>query len=124
MQKALYSINTNMNKQDNIKEVIDEFFLKAKSIYGNAFETFWFYESDICPCCTKRRIDPLNMGKDLAMSLNAFMYRDLQVLIGYLLCSKCVSNLFGNEKLQKKLYQKIEQNLKQAYHKHLETLAS
>jgi len=113
-----------MDQEENFKEVINEFFSAAKAQYGDAVEKFWFYEIDTCPCCSKRKIDHVSMGKELAMSLNAFMYRDMSVLIGYLLCSHCITDLLGASKQQKIMYNRIEQNLKNAYHNYLKSLAS
>jgi len=110
---------------DNILEdMLVELFAKSKEMYGDAIENFWFYDGDNCPCCNKRKIDAVKMGKDLALSLNAFMYRDMNTLIGYLLCSYCVTDLFGNEVKQKSMYKYLEQNLKDAYHDHLKSSAS
>jgi hypothetical protein len=95
-------------------------------MYGDKVETFWFYESETCACCNKRKIDKVNTGTDSALlSLNSFMYHNMNVLILYFLCSRCITDLpvIGKQK-QKNMYNSIEQNLKYAYHKYLESIAS
>lgn len=110
--------------EDNIIDVINEFFSKTREMYGDAVEKIWFYDGETCPCCNKRKIDALNMGKESALSLNAFMYHDLNTLIGYFLCSRCVTDLLGNTAKQKSMYANLEQNLKDGYHDHLKSSAS
>lgn len=110
------------------KEFIDDILLELLSrsdeIYGEAVEKIWFYEGELCPCCLKRKIDTLVIGKDPAFSLNAFIYRDMKTLIGYFLCSYCVTNLFAKDKEQNDLYKNLEENLKNAYLNHLKSQAS
>ena len=111
-------------EQNNIDNAIIELFKKADEMYGDAIESFWFYEGESCPCCKKRKIDSLSMGKNLALSLNAFMYRELNTLIGYLLCNRCITDLLGKGDRQKNMYYSLEQNLKNAYHEYLKSQAS
>lgn len=111
-------------KENNIEDALVELFAKCKERYGDEIENFWFYEGEKCPCCNKRKIDALTMGKDSALSLNAFMYWDMNTLIGYLLCSRCITDLFRGNDSQKKMYGHLEQNLKDAYHDHLKSSAS
>ena len=111
-------------KENNLDDALIELLMKTREMYGDSIETFWFYDGDLCPCCNKRKIDALKMGNDLALSLNGFMYRDMNALIGYLLCSYCVTDVFAKGDKQKGLYQKLEENLKNAYHDHLKLSAS
>lgn len=108
-----------MEEHDDLQEAIDFFFYKAKELYGDAVESFWMYENEYCPCCNKRKIDRMKAGEDLLLSLNAYLYRDMNVLIAYLLCSVCISDLLKEGKQQKKMYSKIENRLKKAYLKSL-----
>jgi len=77
-----------MELENNIIHAMHELFFRAKDIYGDIVESFWFYESEFCPCCNKK-IDLVNAGKELSLlSLNSFMYHDMSVLIIYFLCSR------------------------------------
>ena len=107
-----------------IDNILFELLSKGNEMYGDAVEKIWFYDGELCPSCNKRKIDALIMGEESALSLNAFMYRDLNTLIGYFLCSYCVTNLFGKGDKQKILYDQLEENLKTAYHDHLKSQAS
>ena len=64
-------------------------------------------------------------GKD-ALAINAFIYRERGVLIGYFLCETCAKFIFKeaqkNPYKQTPLHTDIEQNLTAAYHKHLASL--
>lgn len=111
-------------EHNEIDQAVIALFKSAEEMYGEAMERFWFYEDEICPCCKKRSIDSIKMGKDLALSLNAFMYRDLNTLIAYFLCSYCVTDLLRADKAQKKKYHTLEENLKSAYHDYLKSEAS
>jgi hypothetical protein len=115
-----------MEDDITIIEAMHELFFRAQEMYGDAVESFWFHESEVCPCCSKSKIDMINTGKDSAlMSLNSFIYRDMNVLIIYFLCSQCITKIpVSTGKKQKDLYNSIELNLKNAYHKYLESLAS
>lgn len=104
-----------MSLDKDQQEAIDFFFYKAQELYGDDAESFWMYEGEICPCCNKRKIDGINTGKDFLLSLNAYFYKDMNVLIAYLLCSVCIADLMNAGKGQKKLYKKIEGRLKKAY---------
>ena len=113
-----------MEKYNDSQDAIDFFFYKTKELYGDAIESFWMYENDKCPCCNKRKIDGMKAGEELLLSLNAYFYRDMEVLIAYLLCSVCISDLIKEGKQQKKLYIKIENRLKNAYLKSLNSSIS
>jgi hypothetical protein len=110
------------------KEFIDNILLellnKADEIYGEKVDKIWFYDGKICPFCNKREIDSLKMGEESALSLNAYMYHEMNTLIGYFLCSRCITDLLGSTVQQKSNYEKLEQNLKNAYHNHLKLSAS
>lgn len=107
-----------------VDNILFELLSKADEMYGDAVEKIWFYDDDLCPGCRKRKIDAVVMGKDSALSLNAFIYRELNTLIGYFLCSYCVTNIFAKGEKQKDLYHNLEENLKNAYHEHLKSEAS
>jgi hypothetical protein len=115
-----------MDDDITIIEAMHELFSRSKELYGDAIESFWFHESEVCPCCNRNKIDNLNAGKESAlMSLNSYIYRDMNVLIIYFLCIPCITRLpVTTGQKQKDLYNSIEQNLKDAYHKYLESLAS
>lgn len=113
-----------MEYNEEITASLYELFSNSEKMYGDALENYWFYESEICPCCNKNKIDPLAMGNKLALSLNGYMYRDLNTLIAYLLCSRCIVELLRKDKRSKVLYKKIEEALKQAYSEHLKSKSS
>ena len=107
---------------DDINAALAQMFLQAKAQFGDAIKSFWFYEDDPCPGCG-REIDAAKFeGKD-ALSLNAFIYRERGVLIGYFLCGRCVKKLFNaakrNPGKQISLHDKVETNLVRAYRQHL-----
>ena len=81
--------------------------------------------SEICPGCDKE-VDALKFkGKD-ALSLNAFIYRERGVLIGYLLCGHCAGKIMRNAQKnpykETALHSKIEKNLTEAYKQYIRTL--
>lgn len=110
------------------KEFIDnirlELLNKADEIYGEKVDKIWFYDGKICPFCNKREIDALKMGEESALSLNAYMYHEMNTLIGYFFYRRCITDLLGNTVQQKSNYEKLEQNLKNAYRDHLKLSAS
>ncbi len=101
-------------------------FKQAKAQFGDAVKAFWFLDGDFCPGCLAQPIDKIKFkGKD-ALSVNAFIYRPRGVLIGYFLCETCANFIHKeaekNPYKQTPLHDDIEQNLKDAYHKHLASL--
>ena len=115
---------------DKNREVIDEImgklYAQAKAQSGNTIKSFWLYEGDLCPACTERPIGVVKFkGRD-ALAINAFIYRERGVLIGYFLCESCAKYIF--KEAQKNPYRQtpkhadIERNLITAYHKHLASL--
>lgn len=91
--------------------------------YGQAIKTYWFYTEEICPYCSKRQTAILKHKNQDAISLNAFMYRERGVLIGYTLCGFCVSEMLRtSKKRQVLMHENIEKNLIAAYQKHLSHL--
>jgi hypothetical protein len=111
-----------MNK--NIEDALFELLTHAKENYGDKVEKIWFYDGELCPLCNKHKIDVLVMGKEAALSLNAFMYHDMRTMIGYFLCSSCITDLLGASVQQKNMYNRLEENLKNAYQDHIKSLAS
>lgn len=117
------SVNTSKSEADKILETM---FAQAKAQFGDAMKSFWFYDGDVCPGCLARPIDKMKFkGKD-ALSINGFMYRPRGVLIGYFLCDICANYIFKeaekNPYKQTSLHTEIEQNLRDAYHRHLASL--
>src|SRR3972149_5441758 len=88
---------TSLLSSDN-REVIDEIMGKlyeqAKAQFGDTIKSFWLYEGDLCPACTERPIGVVKFkGRD-ALAINAFIYRERGVLIGYFLCESCAKYIF------------------------------
>ena len=111
-------------EKSNIEDLLFELLGKANEMYGDEVERIWFYDGELCPNCNKRKIDVLKMGEESALSLNAYMYHEMNTLIGYFLCSRCITDLLGSTVQQKSNYEKLEQNLKNAYHDHLKLSTS
>ena len=107
-------------------EVLNKMFAQAKAQFGDAIKAFWFYDGDLCPACSQRPIGVVKFkGKD-ALAVNAFIYRERGVLIGYFLCETCAKIIFKeaqkNPYKQTPIHADIERNLITAYHKHLASL--
>jgi hypothetical protein len=107
-------------------KLLNKLYMQAKAQFGAAIKSFWFYDGDLCPACTQRPIGVVKYkGKD-ALAINAFIYRERGVLIGYFLCETCATYIFKeaqkNPYRQTPLHADIERNLIAAYHKHLASL--
>ncbi len=115
-----------MAVEDYANALVAELFTRAKAQFGSAVKSYWFYDGDTCPGCGSRQIEPLKHKGEDALSLNAFIYRERGVLIGYLLCGRCAAAIFKaaqkNPYTQTPLHTTIEQNLIKAYRQHLGTL--
>jgi hypothetical protein len=124
MSKPRLASNT-MTEKDYATEILAELFSKAKAQFGNAAKTYWFYDGDTCPSCGRQVGVIKHKGRD-ALALNAFLYRERGVLIGYLLCEKCAREIFKaarkNPMQQTPLHEQIEQNLIEAYQRYLNSL--
>ncbi|MHB9134779.1 MAG: hypothetical protein ACYDBB_27240 [Armatimonadota bacterium] len=93
-----------------------------KAHFGNAAKAYWVYYDELCPCCRTRPIDVIDWKGEKALSINGFMYRERGVLIGYLLCEACVKEIMAKSKFgPTSLHKSIEQNLKDAYQRHLDS---
>jgi hypothetical protein len=106
--------------------IVDTIFRQAKAQFGSAVKSSWLYNGDLCPGCTKNPIGAIKYkGKD-AVAINAFIYRERGVLIGYFLCETCAKHIFKEAKKnpyhQTPLHTDIERNLIAAYHEHLASL--
>ena len=106
-----------------VDEILGKLYAQAKAQFGNAIQSFWFYDGDLCPGCVEHPIGVVKFkGKD-ALAINAFVYRERGVLIGYFLCETCAKYIFKearkNPYHQTPLHADIERNLIAAYQKHL-----
>ena len=109
-----------------IDDILGKLFTQAKAQFGNAVKSFWFHDGGLCPACMARPIGAIKFkGRD-ALAINAFVYRERGVLIGYFLCETCAKFIFKeaqkNPYKQTPLHADIERNLITAYHKHLASL--
>lgn len=108
--------------KNEITDMMDQLFFQSQMRFGNAVKSRWFYDGDGCPGCGREVKAMKIKGKD-ALSLNAFIFRDHGVLIGYLLCGKCAKYIFKQSEKdpysQTDLHVEIEKNLKQAFVRHL-----
>lgn len=109
-----------------LDNIMDKLFRQAKAQFGPAMKSFWFYDGDLCPACVQHPIGAVKFkGKD-ALSINAYVYRERGVLIGYFLCETCAKYIFAeaqkNPYHQTPIHADIEHNLIASYHKHLASL--
>lgn len=107
-------------------ELMKAMFEHGKAQFGSVVKSFWFHDGDLCPACLQREIGAVKFkGKD-ALAINAFIYRERGVLIGYFLCETCATYIHKEAKKnpyqQTQLHADIERNLTDAYHKHLMSL--
>lgn len=109
-----------MEAQDPFAAAIEKMLALCEAQYGKSIKAYWFYKEDVCPCCAKRQVDLFKYKHEDVFSLNAFMYNEMSVLIGYALCGVCVADL---QKTSKKhlaiMHDRIEKRLIEAYHRHL-----
>lgn len=105
----------------DIHDLLEQLYRQAQMQFGSVIRSRWFYDRDGCPGCG-REISTLKWKKKKALSLNAFIYRDHGVLIGYLLCGDCAKHIFKESEkdpyAQTTLHGEIEKNLKQAFLRH------
>ena len=106
---------------DEVRKYIATQFDKMVALYrrqyGHLFTTTWWYESEWCPCCGRRPVGLwANPEGQTALSLNGWIYRERQVLIGYLLCRRCVEDLTRASPAQEiTMHRQIEGRLRAAY---------
>jgi hypothetical protein len=116
-----------MNADDIINDAIAQMFLLTRAQFGDAVKSFWFNDSGICPGCGRQVGVVKHKGKD-ALSLNAFIYRDVGVLIGYFLCQRCMKEVFRTAKRtpgqQGPRHDTIEANLRAAYQQYMSMMDS
>lgn len=109
-----------METPDSLTAAMGKIISHFQAQYGEAVKAYWFYAEDTCPCCAKREIGLLKVKHEYAVSLNAFLYNEMSVLIGYSLCRICVMDLFkASKKRQAIMHQRIEKHLVEAYHRYL-----
>lgn len=118
--------STSPNPKTAADDLMNMMFTQAKAQFGSAVKSSWFYGGDLCPACAQRPIGVVKFkGKD-ALAINAFIYRERGVLIGYYLCETCATYIHTEAKKnpykQTPMHTDIENNLKDAYHKHLMSL--
>ena len=110
-----------MTKKE-IGDLFDQLFRQAEMQFGSAVRSRWFHDGDGCPGCGSE-IKKMKFKKQQALSINAFIFREHGVLIGYLLCGKCAKHIIKESEKDPitptALHAEIERNLKQAFLKHL-----
>ncbi len=109
-----------------VDDIMNMLFTQAKAQSGDAVRSFWFHDDDLCPACLQRSIGVVKFEDQDALAINAFIYRERAVLIGYFLCETCATYIHKeaqkNPYKQTPLHTDIERNLADAYHKHLMSL--
>lgn len=103
-------------------DLLEQIFRQAQMQFGPAVKSRWLYDGDGCPGCG-REINETKFKGRRALSLNAFIYREHEVLIAYMLCGRCANKILKesekNPYSTTPLHLEIEKNLKQAFLKHL-----
>jgi len=119
------------NRPDNsekVDELMRAFFAQAKAQFGPVVKTYWFYEGNLCPGGAQSTNGVMKFKGKEALSLNAYIYRERGVLIGYLLCKNCAKAIHTaaqkNPYRQIPLHSLIEQFLSAAYLHHTRKLDS
>ena len=114
-----------MGVNEQAEAMLAQMFGMAKSQFGNAVKSSWFHASDACPGCG-RPVELIKHKKGKAISLNAFIHRKPGVLIGYVLCKRCVAVVMEAGKKfppeQTPLHATIETNLINAYERYRKSL--
>jgi hypothetical protein len=104
--------------EERLNAALAKLFAQAQMQFGKAIKTYRFHDEETCPGCG-RKVDLMQVKGENALSLNAFIYRERGVLIGYLLCSRCAKQVFRDNKRhpgqETSLHSTIEQNLVKAY---------
>lgn len=108
-------------KSQEATATLEQIFAQVKAQWGPLIKGYWFYEPDPCPGCGRIVDAAKHEGKD-TLSLNAFIYRQRGILIGYLLCGRCAKQVMqaGQTQPPKEipLHKTIENNLIKAYLQH------
>lgn len=111
-----------MHIEDLIESTMIKMFAQLHAQMGNALKGYWFYESNRCPGCGRKAGPMRYRGKD-ALSINAYIYRQRGILIGYLLCGRCANEIHQAAKRkpgqQTARHDDIEPTLNAAYEAHL-----
>lgn len=110
---------------DYLNNALAQMLQQAQAQFGDAIKAHWFHGSEICPGCGMK-VDTMTLKGEDALSLNAFIYRERGVLIGYLLCGNCAGKIMKASKKnpyrQIELHSTIEKNLTEAYKQYIRTL--
>ncbi len=113
------------SSEEYANAALAQMFLQAQAQFGDAVKAFWFYDDDDCPGC-RREIDALKIKGRESLSLNAFIYREKGILIGYFLCSRCAKQIFRDAKQtpgkETSRHAKIETNLVKSYLTHMHSM--
>jgi hypothetical protein len=108
--------------KNEIADFLDQLFRQMEMQFGTAVKSRWFHDRDGCPGCGSE-VKTMKFKRKDALSINAFIFREHGVLIGYLLCGKCAKFIIKESEKDPHspttLHAEIEKNLKQAYLKHL-----
>ena len=109
-----------------VASLMNKLYTHAKAQFGAAVKSFWFYNDDLCPACVQQSIGVVKYKGQDALAINAFIYRERGVLIGYFLCETCATYIFKeaqkNPYRQTPIHADIERNLTAAYHRYLAIL--
>lgn len=107
-------------------EIMSKIYMQAKAQFGDVVKAFWLHDGELCPGCEIHPIGLVKYKGEDALALNAFMYRERGVLIGYFLCESCANSIFQETRKhpshQTPKHADIERNLIAAYHRYLASL--
>jgi hypothetical protein len=111
-----------MTTEDQIDQAMIEMFARTHANFGKAVKGYWFYDSEACPGCG-RKVSPMRHKGGDALSLNAYIYRKRGILIGYILCGRCATEIHRaakrNPGVQIARHDIIETTLGNAYEAHM-----
>jgi hypothetical protein len=114
-----------MNTNQTLEALMAQLSSHARMQFGNAIKGHWFHESQRCPGC-RRPVDAGQDGGTQTLTLNAFIYRERGVLIGYLLCTRCAHKIKRVAQkrpgIQMPLHGQIERTLTQAFQEHISSM--
>ena len=114
-----------MSIEDQIDQAMIEMFARTHAHFGKAVKGHWFYDSEVCPGCGRKvsKVSPMRHKGGDAVSLNAYIYRKRGILIGYILCGRCATEIHRaakrNPGVQIARHDIIETSLGNAYEAHM-----
>ncbi len=107
--------------EEYAQAILETMYTQMKAQYGSAIKGRWFYSGAGCPGCGGKIDKFVFEGKENAISVNGFIFRERGILIGYVLCGTCAKKVL-NAKREGALHKIIEGNLIDGYKGYLRGL--